>query len=353
MHDWEIGVGNYQGGWSEEDLRAPASHDAVEDDPWGSPPVVAAARTYDPEVAGFVAQPQDGPVAGASDEDDGAAADEVHDWSGDEQIDSEPTAADLANIDGEQFEVDEPEPRAEYDSALAQPLYNLDDDTDFPWARIRVDEWLAGLKLDNDIQREGISGLLLELSDARLRHMLPWLRSKKWTGRNLLLFLEFRRHWESESQKRWWESRYWSFGEDQWLSVWNLNSLSRDNLLELVLRRFDCTVGEVIDESWFKDWDRLGLWKHEFPVFGHFAMFRAETRDENWLDLIDWYSDGYAVHQIQESPWRDEDSPTEESEWSRLSAEIISQVSDLQKGAVLAILQEYGDLREWDDGLRW
>ena len=181
MHDWETGEGNYQGGWSEEDLRAPPNLDAVADDPWGSPPAVAAARTYNPEDDGLVAQPQDEPLAGASDGDDGAAADEVHDWSGDEQIDSEPTAADLAKIDGEQFEVDEPEPRAEYDSALAQSLYNLDDDTDFPWARIRVDEWIASLGLVNDIQRERISELLLELSNARLRHVLPWLRSKKWT----------------------------------------------------------------------------------------------------------------------------------------------------------------------------
>ena len=82
-------------------------------------------------------------------------------------------------------------------------------------------------------------------------------------------------------------------------------------------------------------------------------MFRAETSDENWLDLIDWHSDGYAVYQIQEPPWRDDDSPTEESEWSRLLGEIISQISDLQKGAALTILQEYGDLREWNGGLRW
>ena len=138
-------------------------------------------------------------------------------------------------------------------------------------------------------QRQEITDLLLEFRPTRLRRWLSWLKEKQWTGRSLLLFLEFRAYWDEHSQL--WEASFWDSRLSIWRPTWTSYNLTRDNQYDLIQYRINHTPDEIIDKAWFTEWESLALWKYGFEAFAAFALFRAGLKkNEDWQNLIDRYA---------------------------------------------------------------
>ena len=210
--------------------------------------------------------------------DDGEYLDVLPDWED-----------DLDEIEDDELDWDDPEPLAEYDSELQQPLYVIEDDGDGFGVELRIDQWVAEVDSANATQRRLIAELLKGLGYNRLRQWLPWLDNQHWTGESLLLFLRFRVHWESSPH--WWEHSYWDWRTRCWYPVRRRDSLSRDDTYELVQLRLDYPPHKVIDETWLADWLDLALWQHGFRSFASFAVFRARfAPGDDWQRHIEWYA---------------------------------------------------------------
>lgn len=185
-------------------------------------------------------------------------------------------------------DVDEPDPVAEFDEELTEPLYEIVDDFGSLTQRLNVDEFLASVGELSDDQRSQIADTLSEFSSRKLSKFLVWMRSKRWTGHILIRYLEFRDIWESNSQ--WWNYNYWSWRYKCWLTFASPYYLTRDGCYYLVQRRSHEEVDEIIDESWLDDWHWLSLWKRGFNSFASFAIFRAGLNEgEEWTRLLDRY----------------------------------------------------------------
>ncbi len=191
--------------------------------------------------------------------------------------------------DTDSIDWDEPEPLAEYDSELRQPIYSMDDDDDGSLRiELRIDEWLAKLDTISAVERCLMVELLNEIGYGRMGWWLSWLDKQQWTNETLLLFLRFRAHWES--RPHWWEYSYWSWRAHCWYPTRSRYSLSWDGTYELVHRRLDCRPDEIIDETWLGDWLDMALWRHGFRSFASFAIFRAGFESgNNWMQQIDWH----------------------------------------------------------------
>ena len=88
-----------------------------------------------------------------------------------------------------------PLPVLEYDPNLGEGLYQIAEFIDLTDVEIRLDLFLANVDLSagEDVQ---VRNHLGAFSNARLSNWLPWLASKVWSGRTLLLFVRFHSIWE-------------------------------------------------------------------------------------------------------------------------------------------------------------
>ncbi len=176
---------------------------------------------------------------------------------------------------------DEPEPLAEYDSELSEPLYEISDDGIDDRAReLRIDQLVAFVYDASHEQRTQIAEMLRKFSNAKLRNWLMWLRNKEWTGNSLLLFLGFFNQWYENSQ--WWEYWYWD-RRLGWLPGFSRHILTRDEAYQWIQRFPHCRPSELIDASWFEDWELFEVWRYGFDSFVAFARFRSDFDDrEEW-----------------------------------------------------------------------
>ena len=298
----------YPEGWTTDDFADTLNSEPREDDPWA---VQSGHDELGPDSSGGDSEAKREPaISGqanlsASDFTDDSDPDssEINDqdgdpldgpWSSDRESHEErailqewdeeqPSSAGvvkpdtLGDIEVDNPFLDEPEPSAEYDSELGQPLYELDYDILDLHRTVTVNEWVASIDEISDAELEEITALLLEFSQSRLRRWLPWLREKQWTGQSLLLFLQFRAYWDENENL--WECLQWSPGLKFWRQVLNRNSLSLNNSYLLVQRRSHCSADEVIAPEWFEDWDSLDLWvrvTQGFYAFSSFVMYRSQ-----------------------------------------------------------------------------
>ena len=195
---------------------------------------------------------------------------------------------DLDSSEEDELGWDEPEPLAEYDSELRQPLYTVDKD-DFALSdELKIDQWVATKLRDATSNERGqIAELLEEFDSQRLRRWLPWLDQQDWTAGSLLLFLRFRLVWDSNPH--WWEYSFWDWRSYCWYPARNRYSLSLTDSYDLIRLRLDHSPKEIIDETWLGDWLELSLWQRGFPSFAAFAVFRAGFKPrENWQRHLDW-----------------------------------------------------------------
>ncbi len=171
-------------------------------------------------------------------------------------------------------------PLPDYDPNLNRPLFS-EEEPEGPLPtrlELRIDEFVASVAEATTERQQEIAEAIQVLGVARLRRWLPWLRQQDWTGDRLLTFLKFRELWDENDF--WWECSFWSRSLACWLLVWNRGYLSLDDTYHLVNLRSNRGVEEVIDESWFQDWQRLALWKSGFYTFASFALFRSEFGDD-------------------------------------------------------------------------
>ncbi len=218
---------------------------------------------------------------------------------------------------------DDPEPLAEYDPDLSDPLYPEDDTTHLSH-RLRIGEFISNVGKLSENQQESIMEFLEELTTTQLNNWLKWLNTKDWNGTSLLLFLEFRfEHWLETSP--WWEYIFWSTDQRRWISKHNSYQLSRDAMYELVLNRIDFPSSEVIDWCWLDDWNSRQMWRHGFYSFAQFALLRSKIHPgDSWTQHINLgQSRRYAVAGFSES--------TPEA---------------------LFASGDWYDITEWEDGLR-
>ena len=307
-------------GWRSEDFLDADAENPVEADPWADPTdnftLSGADNSMYPQLAEPIMPPQ-----GRTDAAQGLASDtqsssdviakedsrdayetggteaSMVDKAADSEADQEPSDSDIWDDENiysdEDFEYgydvyDEPEPLAEYDEYLSEPVYVSDVDDAGIRIAVGIDEFIASVPEVSDRQRNRIAQLLDDLEPMRLRRLLPWLHQNSWTGPSLLLFLEFHSIWEDSSNL--WEYRFWWARYGDWWSYHSKSQLSRDNMRRLVQLRLHCSPEEVIAEAWFTDWEDFEMWKRGFPSFARFALFRAELAEgEDWQDSLSTY----------------------------------------------------------------
>ena len=350
-------------GWRGEDFLDTDAENPVEDDPWAdstdnftlggadnsmypqpAEPIMQAqsrtdaAQDFTPDTQSFsdvVAKESSRDAYEASETEAGMV-----DKAADIEADQEPSDSDIWNLEythsNEDFKVDdeydEPEPLAEYDEDLSEPVYVSDaDDADIRIA-VRIDEFIASVDAVSGEQRNRIAELLDDLGPTQLRHWLQWLDRYSWTADNLILFLEFRSIWEGSSNL--WEYRFWWARYGDWWSYHSKSQLSRDNMRHLVQLRLHCSPEEVIAEAWFTDWEDFEMWKRGFPSFATFALFRAELADsENWQNSLNTYETNAQDDADSSNPY----TPFNQSELKKCWFAI----------------QDWYDPSEWHDNLGW
>ena len=279
---------------ADEDLTDPAIPAVEEDDPWTSGPQNATAN-YQPTDGAQTAQSgNDQPEAVHIEDFDNAEISDIDksyndylpplDLDGGISGDNEIFLDDIDNVD----EWDEPEPLAKANSELNERLYPPDNDLTGLSRVLKINELISRIKPITDEQRMRIATLLGEFSINRLQSRLPWLCKQDWSGRSLLLFLQFRNIWDSNCSRRWWEYSFWHPGLECWYPTYSRNNLAWDATYGLIQQRLRCAPDEVINEDWFDEWNSLALWARGFPSFASFAVLRARFGDtEEWREYID------------------------------------------------------------------
>ena len=300
-------------GWTEEDFSDPTSSKDLQQDPWelrlvnaedkaDSPSgQVQVAASFEEAAALFQSAPDE--IVGAQDPVGSTVGPDSYDGEFDSQEteyltetvpflewDEEPLDGDEPNapffIDGDSYDDRENDvvPLADYQSDLREALYELGGNA-HDWARsIRIDEFISRVEDISAPQEQEISELLLSLSAPRLSRWLPWMRSRGWTGRTLLLFLQFRVFWDENSE--FWAFLRWSPVANYWLTMLNRNSMSLDDSYLLVQRRSEWPAYRLIDPDWFDDWDQIDVWARVtegFFSFASFTMYRCRlSYGEDW-----------------------------------------------------------------------
>lgn len=266
--------------WSSEDFVDPdaPSDPRVESDPW----VVASVPGID-----FGSYQRERTVDGMAVVDGGEQAHlDLIDDSYSKTFSDEPEwSDDIGSRITDEW--DEPDPTVDPRSDLGEELYPPDNSVNDVSLELKIHDLLLLVASIDDEQKERCTALLTRLGVRKLRFVLPWLRTREWRGRTLSLFLEFRELWCRKDNARWWESWYW----DQRLRVWNptyqRSNLRLDVAYELMQLRSHCRPNEVIDATWFEDWDHHSVWKLGIPSFANFAVFRAGlATNGNWLDWL-------------------------------------------------------------------
>ena len=218
--------------------------------------------------------------------DDDPDENEYDDWGFDELDDTDPTSAwkTLYDTDDNEVNEDEPEPIAEYDSELSDPLHELDEATTDLTIAIKVNEWLSTVEEMDEDQRQEITDILLDFKIERLRSWLPWLREKTWTGYTLLLFLQFRAYYDENPEL--WKRLKWNSKAKTWKWVEDHYSLSRDDSYLLMERKEHFGRDEIVAIEWCEDYDCLDaqvLREQGFLSLADFAVYRSQFHiGEDW-----------------------------------------------------------------------
>ena len=141
---------------------------------------------------------------------------------------------------------DAPEPEDEFDGGLSQDPHPPDEGIQNLRQTLELDEFLAYVDEMTDCQRYSIEEALLNFSASKRANWLRWLKSKKWNGKTLLLFLLFHHLWNETSI--WWECIYSSASSGVREPYSNNAALTREMCYDLVLLRLDYRLEKVIDE---------------------------------------------------------------------------------------------------------
>ena len=258
-------------------------------------------------------------------------------------------------------EWDEPEPVAEYDSELSEALH-ISEDVPGIYRNLKINEFVARISPSTDRQRVQISQLLEDLSAGRLRRWLPWLCEQNWSGHSLILFLDFRLNFWEENPE-WWEYTFWHSRSGHWWAYpsSSYNVLSLDETYTLVQARLEYSSQEIIDEAWLKDWEDFALWKHGFPSFASFAVFRAEMIDgEDWRKVLVSNSDYHELSVEERSIYALYDvSHRAETLMASLDGGRYSVWEDHlpyrnpRRSLLWFAMQDQYDPAEWHDNLGW
>ena len=232
-----------------------------------------------------------------------------------------------------EVELEEPEPIAEYDSDLGEPLYESAGTSEDLAKTLRIDEFIADIGDADWQQMSYCAEMLGALSAARLRHWLKWLRRQIWTGDSLLLFLDFRLNcWEENDE--WWELNVWREWTGHWWTYSNPGTLSLDATYELITLRMAYPAEQIVEKSWFDDWNEHSPWRLGVPSFAEFVLFRAGLKSgEDWLEIL------RSSSRIDLEPRPDEDPHFENA--SHLYAEYWFAI------------QDWHDSADWHDNLGW
>ncbi len=291
--------------WTDEDLTDSTRSDITlkEDDPWAV--TVHPADIKERPAAGTPSaqsgndQPEALYMADCDDTDLSDIGESCDDYLPPLELDDETSDVGW----------DEPEPSAEADSDLNEPLYPPDNNVRDLSRDRKIDELIFRVQPINDTQRREIVALLKDFSIERLRSWLSWATQRDWSGHSLLLFLQFRKVWESDCNAHWWESLFWHPGLECWWPTCSRDNLTRDATYKLIQNRLDCTPQEVINEDWFEEWKSSALWTREFLSFVSFAVFRAEF-GEKWREHVvveeddDEFSDNEERQEWMEYAWK-------------------------------------------------
>ena len=190
---------------------------------------------------------------------------------------------DEPSVDDLEFgRFDEPQPELSATSVLRDELYPPDHSINNFTLELKLDRLFAALALEPaelDACRKILKSKSYDVS--RLRKLIPWLAAQQWPAGSLLLFLEFRRTWESPCNVRYWERHYGPY------PLYDYHTLTWSATYDLVRHRSHCRPNEVIDESWFHDWEEFEIWRHGVMSFAAFAVLRSSiTERECWLDHV-------------------------------------------------------------------
>ncbi len=350
--------------WFAEDFVDPVSQKFNDDDPWSVSP---AADVFDDSINVTPPVDADEHTDARPEERDAHASEqiplsfpdddisEVSDWElvdDDEPFSEEPDEDLFADFD-------EPEPLAEYDSELSETLYVPDAIDGYASQKLRIDEFISEAKGATEEEQAQIHMLMDSMGRARLRILLSWFKKQDWTANSLLLFLEFRlEHWEEN--QHWWEYAFWNSHIGHWLPHSNRNTLSMDATYALVQSRLNCSPEEVIDESWFDDWNDLALWKQGFSSFARFALFRAGLREgEDWWELMRLQNSDFPVdEQDALIPYDTSYKGYSDTVLGFLNSKYRSREDQTivwghDSTPLWFAIQDWYDPSEWHDGLGW
>ena len=173
----------------------------------------------------------------------------------------------------------EPVPTADPISALSESLYPPDNSITDISRELKIGELLTLVVPCTLEQQARCHELLSDCGVGRLRRLIPWLHKRTWCGEKLQLFLEFRNHWESTSNVRWWEIFYWSEFDQAWIPQYLNSTLTLEYTREIVENRVGLVVSEVIGQDWYDDWEDSVAWEHGIRSFANFAVFRSGIPD--------------------------------------------------------------------------
>ena len=258
-------------GWTETDFVDSASPDPRESDPW-DPSASLAPYDADPEPPDFESNGTDAPLpdgGGWDLADELLGVDEGVQWE-----DGDPDPGDWA----------EPDPLVDASSELSESLYPPDDSITDVSRELKIGELLVRFDPVSPEQQARCHELLSACGIGRLRRWIPWLRARSWCGATLQLFLEFRHHWESGTNVKWWETFTWDAYQQRWHPRYQAETLTLDHCCELLEKRQRLTVNNVIDPAWFPEWEKCAAWKLGVRSFASFAVFRAGmSPGEDWL----------------------------------------------------------------------
>ena len=229
------------------------------------------------------------------------------------QIESSPDA--FGSPEYSPFGFDEPDPEDEFAGDLSRELHSPDEGIRNLPQTLKLDEFLACVGEMTDCQRYRIEETLLSFSAQRRANWLRLMQSKDWTGKSLLLFLQFHALWNNTSE--WWECVYFSASFGVWESHYNSAALTREKCYDLVFLRSDHHLEKIIDAAWLDDWNYLELSRYGFNSFASFAVFRAGVcPGEDWERLVFGARDEYCNRELRDwqvylewwnemSEWRD------------------------------------------------
>ena len=179
------------------------------------------------------------------------------------------------------------DPTEDPTSDFSEPLYPPDHSVTNLTLSLKIDEFLAGAKPITQKQNQRCFELLEGCGTKWVGRNLTWLREQKWNGSLLQLFLEFREHWKSHANYRWWESLHWNAWMQRWVPSYQPNLLTHALELDLISQRPNSNVHGVIDAKWHMEWEENAPWEMGVTSFANFALFRARIPErEDWREYL-------------------------------------------------------------------